>query len=316
MKPKSEKQNVSYLNLSEENFLKRIEKGRQILKSCNLCGNLCRVDRLAGSSLGKCGIDGKLKVSSINLHYGEEPPISGSNGSGTVFLTGCCLSCVFCQNYPISQLRNGTVMESEGLGKAMVTLQERGAYNINFVSPTHQVPGIVEAIYHGRRLGLTIPIVYNTGGYDSKDCLELLDGIVDIYLPDFKYADNEVAMKISGVRNYFEVATEALSEMCRQVGDLATDVEGIATRGVMVRHLVLPEGQAQTKEVFRLIKDKITTKIHISLLGQYFPAYKSLQIDNLKRKITAQEYKKALADVIELGFENVYQQEIDFAKEE
>jgi len=300
----------SYLKLSDKEFKERIAQGKKELSSCSLCGNNCQVDRCAGSK-GKCDLDDKLKISSANLHFGEEPPISGANGSGTIFLTGCCLSCVFCQNYPISQLNNGKMYYPEDFAEKCLELQEKGVHNINFVSPTQQVPQLIEGIYEAKKKGLKIPIVYNTGGYDSLDSLKLLDGIIDIYLPDFKYADNKTAFRYSQAKDYVGVARTAIAEMLRQVGHIKIDEKGIAERGVIIRHLVLPNNIAQTKSVFVIIKEDFTDKIHASIMGQYFPAHKAC-VEGPDRKVTDEEYSKAIQAVADLGFENVFTQDLDY----
>jgi len=299
----------SYLFLSDSHFLKKIEKGKEILSRCTLCGNSCKVNRLQGE-VGRCAIGSEVMVSSHNVHLGEEPPISGSKGSGTIFLTGCSLSCVFCQNYPISQFLNGKEISSQELATMMLDLQKRGVHNINFVTPTHQVPQIIEGVFLAKKKGFKIPIVYNTNGFDSNDCLELLEDIVDVYLPDFKYAKDKNAVSYSDATNYVETAKVAIKQMYEQVGNLIVDEDGIAKRGILLRHLILPKGLAQTKSVFKIIKEFLPLDIHISVMGQYFPAHKAKEA-KIDRKISPEEYSKALDEVIELGFNNVYKQILD-----
>lgn len=294
----------SYLSLSESSFMEKVEQSRDTLDSCELCGNECRVERSRGKE-GRCRIGKDLAVASINLHFGEEPPISGSRGSGTVFLTGCPLSCVYCQNYPISQLGNGKLMSDKELACKMIELQNKGAHNINFVTPTAQVSGIINAVYYAKQEGLNIPIVYNTGSYDSLKALRLLEGIVDIYLPDLKYSSNAIALKYSGVKNYVSVALRAIKEMYRQVGDLNEDSLP-ASRGVMIRHLVLCDDLSGTEDAFRRIKELLGTEVYISLMKQFFPAHRASEFG--LRAINEDEYEKARAEILEMGFENVYEQ--------
>ena len=230
-----------YLNIKEEEFDRRIEKAYKLLSSCEVCPHKCRVNRLKGEQ-GICRSGEEVIVSSYNAHFGEEPPLVGNFGSGTIFFTNCNLKCVYCQNYPISQLGNGNKVILSELAKIILALQKRKCHNINLVTPTHFVPQILKSLKLAIKMGLCIPIVYNTSGYDSVNTLKLLDGVVDIYLPDARYADNEVARKYSSAPNYFEIMKKALNEMHQQVGDLVTDKIGVARTGLIVRHLVLPEG--------------------------------------------------------------------------
>jgi putative pyruvate formate lyase activating enzyme len=251
------------------------------------------VNRLKGEE-GHCRSGPGLKLASVNLHHGEEPPISGTNGSGTLFFSHCTLSCVFCQNYPVSQLGTGQVFSPEELAGEMLGLQKKGAHNINLVTATHQAASFLEALRSARASGLTIPIVYNTGGYDSPECLELLDGVVDVYLPDMKYASAEHALKYSSAPDYPRSNRLAVHEMFRQVGHLKTDGAGIALRGVIIRHLVLPSSIAGTEEVLRFIAAHFTRRAAISLMGQYFPAFRANEFPEISRKLTKIEYRRAL----------------------
>jgi putative pyruvate formate lyase activating enzyme len=250
------------------------------------------------------------RVSSWSLHHGEEPPISGSGGSGTIFLSGCPMHCAFCQNYPISQLRHGQDMGVEELGEKMLELQRKGAHNINFVTPTHFAPQIVEALHIAADRGLRLPIVYNSSGYDDLHTLRLLDGIVDIYLPDMKYSDDAHAKLYSGATDYVSVNRRAVAEMFRQVGGLVLDSEGIATRGLIVRHLVLPGGISGTAEVLEYIAG-LSTSIGISLMSQYFPAHRAEEYGELQRKLTQQEYEQALEALDRCSFANGWIQPLD-----
>ncbi len=248
-------------------------------------------------------------ISSYNLHFGEEPVLSGTKGSGTIFLTNCTLRCVFCQNYPISQLGAGKEYTVEEMADMMLELQEAGAHNINFVTPSHFIPQILKAILIAAEKGLSIPIVYNTSGYDAVDALRLLDGVVDIYLPDIKYSDNEVAKKLSRAKSYVEINRAALKEMHRQVGDLVVDENGIAVRGLIVRHLVLPNELAGTKEAMEFLAREISPNTVVSLMSQYFPAHKAYDFPEIARTITAEEYLKAIKYMEEAGLKRGWIQE-------
>lgn len=224
----------------------------------------------------------------------------GRGGSGTIFFTGCNLHCVFCQNYEISQLGEGREIPVEELAAWMLRLQEIGCHNINFVTPTHQAPQIVEALALAREEGLRLPIVWNCGGYESVEALRLLDGIVDIYMPDFKYGDSQVAARFSDAPGYFEVARAALKEMHRQVGDLEVR-DGIARRGLLIRHLVLPGGLAGTEKVLRFIAEELSRETFVNIMAQYYPTYKAWQYPELARRITPEEYREALEIARRLG---------------
>ena len=293
-----------YLNIKEEELDIRIENAYKLLSNCEVCPRKCGVNRLEGEE-GFCRSGEEVIVSSYNAHFGEEPPLSGNFGSGTIFFTNCNLKCVYCQNYPISQLGNGNKVSLLELTKIMLALQKRKCHNINLVTPTHFAPQILKSIKLAIKMGLNIPIVYNTSGYESVGALKLLDGIVDIYLPDARYADNGVARKYSSAPpNYFETVKEALKEMHRQVGDLAVSKNGIARSGLIVRHLVLPEGLSGTKKIMNFIAREISPHTYISLMAQYFPAYQARQFPPLSRRINRGEYRKALAAFKEEGLEN------------
>lgn len=290
-------------------------------ESCCLCGHSCGAKRTDPSHTKKHSVckatwnkntddEWQIKISSINLHYGEEPPISGTNGSGTIFFTHCSLKCIFCQNYPISDLGNGRLYTTEELSDNMLRLESEGAHNINLVSPTHYAPLIAGAIIRARSKGLTIPIVYNTGGYDSMETLKALEGLIDIYMPDIKYASEEMALKYSGARNYPEVNRNAVKEMYRQVGRLKFSDDGIAQKGLLIRHLVLPDGLQDTKRVLDFVANEISPHTFISIMSQYHPAHKALEDPVLRRKLSQQEYHKAVNYAEKLGFENAFIQEI------
>ena len=292
-----------YLNIKEEELDRRIEKAYKLLSSCEVCPHQCRVNRLKGEQ-GFCCSGEEVVVSSYNAHFGEEPPLVGNFGSGTIFFTHCNLKCVYCQNYPISQLGNGNKVSLAELAKIMLALQKRKCHNINLVTPTHFVPQILKSLKLAIKMGLCIPIVYNTSGYESVETLKLLDNIVDIYLPDARYADNEIAEKYSSAPDYFEIMKEALKEMYRQVGDLAIDQIGVARSGLIVRHLVFPEDLSGTRKIMRFIAREISPHTYISLMAQYFPAYQADQFPLLSRRINRKEYREALRAFKEEGLEN------------
>lgn len=271
---------------------RRLKEAYALLRACTICPRRCGVNRLHGER-GGCAVGKRLMVSSMNLHFGEEPPLSGWRGSGTVFFASCALRCVFCQNYPISQLRHGHEVSVQELASAMLRLQSRGAHNINLVTPTHFGPQIMAGLLLAFEGELDLPIVYNCGGYESVEMLRLWEGIVDIYMPDMKYSDEAYARRYSGVSNYPAVNRTAVAEMHRQVGPLQMDAEGVAQRGVLVRHLVLPEGIAGTEEVMRFLAQEISQDTYISLMRQYFPAHKAVDLPPLNRRITRGEYTAA-----------------------
>ena len=295
-----------YLKLSEAEWTERLESLSEIESECRICPRECRVNRQ--ERRGLCRAPAQLRVSSTNLHFGEEPPITGRNGSGTVFLTHCNLYCLFCQNYPISQLGNGQDISEEDLAQRMIDLQKRGAHNINFVSPTHYTARIAHTIHCAMQQGLEVPIVWNSNGYESVDVLKCMDGIVDIYLPDLKYSKNENAEKLSHAPSYWEIATQAIKEMHRQVGLLQVE-DDIATSGLLVRHLVLPHDLSGTREVLRFIAEELSRETTISLMAQYFPAHRAPQSEEMSRQITSEEYGRAMEWLEEFGIENGYTQE-------
>ncbi|MDH5662430.1 MAG: radical SAM protein [Elusimicrobiota bacterium] len=299
---------MSYVELYERGILeKRKEELNKLLKKCQLCPRKCLVNRLQDEK-GFCGAGKRVAVSSYNLHFGEEPPISGYRGSGTIFFTHCNLRCCFCQNYPISQLGNGREVEISHLAKMMLKLQELGAHNINFVTPTHFVPQIVEALEPAVREGLNIPLVYNSGGYDSVETLKLLDGIVDIYMPDAKYSNPQSARTYSRADDYFAVNRKALLEMHRQVGDLEMDREGIARQGLLIRHLVMPEDVVGSRRVLEFIAGSISPNTYMSIMAQYHPAHMAFEFPELSKRISKIEYNAVLKIADELGLERGWRQ--------
>ncbi|WP_348530845.1 radical SAM protein [Methanothrix sp.] len=282
---------AAYNRMTPEELQSRAEEAIRRLEHCDICPRRCGVNRAEGE-LGFCRTGRLAKVSSAGPHYGEEPPLVGYHGSGTIFFAGCNLACVFCQNYEISQLDMGVEVTAERLAGIMMHLQLTGCHNVNLVTPTHVVPQILEALVIAREMGLSIPLVYNSGGYDSVETLRLLDGIVDIYMPDAKYGSDEMAIRYSNAPGYVGVMKAAIREMHRQVGDLVIE-NGIAVRGLLVRHLVLPNNLAGTAEVVRFISE-LSRNTYINIMDQYRPEYKADQYDELSRRITLSEYREAL----------------------
>ena len=293
--------------LSNREGLHFSEKEIEQLASCKICPRKCGINRWEKEGL--CGEDYRVRVASINLHHGEEPPISGAEGSGTIFFTGCNMSCIFCQNYPISQLHKGRYIGMQEFADAMLRLQKRGANNINFVTPSHFTIHIKRAVIMARAAGLTIPIVYNTSGYDSLETIENLKDIVDIYLADIRYQNAKFGKLYSSVPNYPEINRLALKAMFKQTGLLQTDENGIGTKGLILRHLVLPENLAETEKAFKFVVDELSSEIHISLMNQYFPAFKALETKPLDRKITQQEYLDATEILEKFSLHNGWVQE-------
>jgi putative pyruvate formate lyase activating enzyme len=285
----------SYLQLQLNGGLRqRVEQANEVLRRCTLCPRDCGVNRLQGEK-GYCQAGLELVVASWTAHQWEEPPISGSRGSGTIFFSHCTGRCLFCQNYPISQLGVGRRVTVQRLAKMMLELQARGCHNVNLVTPTHFVPQILAALPIAIAGGLRLPLVYNSSGYEAVETLRLLDGVVDIYLPDAKYADDKVARRLSGFRGYVAANRAALQEMHSQVGhELMLDGQGMARRGMIVRHMVLPAGLAGTDKVLAWIARELSPWIHVSLMAQYFPAHKAVGDPVLGRRLTDEEYVQAL----------------------
>jgi putative pyruvate formate lyase activating enzyme len=285
---------AAYLELYHKGKLaERVEAARTLLKNCQVCPRHCGINRLAEET-GECNTGKLAAVSSYGPHFGEEAPLVGKYGSGTIFFTNCNLKCLFCQNYNISQLGDGTEVTDEELARMMLAIQARGCHNINFVSPTHVVPQILKGLEIAINLGLRLPLVYNSGGYDSAETLEILDGIIDIYMPDMKYSDEKIAEELSGIKRYPSINRAALKEMHRQVGDLRIDEDGIATRGLLIRHLVLPHGLAGTKEIMKFIAEDISLNSYVNVMAQYHPCYKAFQIPQLARPLPKQEFIEAM----------------------
>jgi putative pyruvate formate lyase activating enzyme len=284
----------AYARLIEKGELKeRVAQAYAHLSICDVCARKCRVDRRAGQ-VGVCRTGERARVSSYGPHLGEEDPLRGWRGSGTIFFARCNLKCQYCQNHDISQTDGGHEVEPEQLASIMLELQVQGCHNINFVSPSHVVPQIMAAVLIAAYAGLRLPLVYNTGGYDSMEMLKLLDGVTDIYMPDMKYADEEIGRRYSKVADYVRVNQAAVREMHRQVGDLKINDLGLAVRGLLVRHLVLPEGLAGTQDVVRFLADEISPHTYLNVMDQYRPAYKAHYFRELNRRITSKEYQAAI----------------------
>lgn len=279
--------------LNPNELQQRADVLKKMLEECRLCPNECAVNRIEGET-GNCNSTDEVIISSYGPHFGEEPELVGLYGSGTIFFTNCNLSCIYCQNYDISQLGIGKKVSIEELSDIMISLQLRGCHNINLVTPTHFVPQIVQALIIAIEKGLEIPLVYNCGGYESVETLKLLENIIDIYMPDIKYSDNEVASQLSGIKNYWFVARAAVKEMHRQVGDLHIDRKGIARRGLLLRHLVLPDNFAGSEKVLDFVADEISKNTYINIMDQYHPAYKANDYPALNRRIKSDEYQKVL----------------------
>jgi len=285
----------SYLELEEKGVLsQRVKQLYSIYENCHLCPRDCRVNRSKGE-IGKCNATSKVKVSDAFPHFGEEPPLVGKRGSGTIFFSNCGLRCVFCQNYKISIEGEGVEISDERLADLMTKLQKVGCHNINLVTPTHYVPSIVNALRMAIKNGLHIPLVYNTSGYDKLETLQLLDGIIDIYLPDCKYMDPEYAAKYSSeAYSYPYYAQIALKEMHRQVGILQTNQKGIAVRGLMIRHLIMPNEIAGTKKFLEFVSENFPQNTYLNLMAQYRPEYKAFDFPEISRRLKRSEYQEAV----------------------
>jgi len=286
-----------------------------MLKNCILCPHKCGINRISGEK-GRCKCDDKLKIALASLHMFEEPCISGENGSGTVFFSNCNLNCIYCQNYEISSLGKGKEITVEHLAKIFLKQQEKGAHNINLVTPTMYVLQIIEALKIAKSKGLNIPIVYNSNGYENVETIKLLNGYIDVYLPDLKYYSNELAKKYSNVDNYFETATKTIKEMYNQVGIAKFDENGLIKKGVIIRHLVLPYHIQNTKNILKWIKENMPNDIYVSVMAQYFPAYKAKEDNLINRKLNKKEYKEVLNYLYSLNLENGYIQELGEHEEE
>ncbi len=281
-----------------------------LLKKCELCPRKCKINRLNGE-IGFCKVGINPKIALANLHMFEEPCISGKSGSGTVFFSGCNLQCKYCQNYKVSQENLGNEISIEDLSNEFLKLQNQGANNINLVTGFSYVPHIIEALKIARKEGLNIPIIYNTSGYENIETIKLLEGYIDVYLPDLKYYYNDLGKKLSNVKDYFEVATEAIKEMIKQVGKPIFDKNGMIKKGVIIRHLVLPNHIQNSKMILKWIKDNIPQDIFVSIMAQYFPTYKAMETEDLNRKLTKEEYEEIENFVYKLDLKNGYMQDLE-----
>jgi len=296
----------SYLNLYKSGELnERIKKLKSYYECCTLCPRDCRVNRLKGET-GKCQANASLKISSAFVHFGEERPLVGTKGSGTIFFSNCGLRCVYCQNYTISIEGEGITVDEQRVADSMIKLQKLGCHNINWVTPTHYVPGIVSALKIAVSKGLKIPIVYNTGGYEKLEILKLLDGIVDIYLPDFKYTIPDSAAKYSSeAYNYPYYVKIVFKEMHRQVGNLVLDSRGVAKQGLMIRHLILPNRVAGSREFLNFVAQELSEDCYLNIMRQYRPEYRAREFPKINRRITGKEYTEVLNWAKELGLTNL-----------
>ena len=284
------------------------------LEQCTICPHNCKIDRKNGQ-VGRCKSKDTVKIALYSTHNFEEPCISGEKGSGTVFFSNCNLNCVFCQNYEISQEGKGTEITINRLAEIFLEQQEKDVENINLVTPTSYVPQIIEAIKLARKQGLKLPIVYNTNGYEKVETLKMLEGYIDIYLPDLKYSDNKLAKRLSKVDNYFEITTEALKEMYRQTGKAIFDDRGIMKKGMIIRHLVLPNHILNSRRVLKWINDNMND-VYVSIMAQYFPTYKAKEIEDINRKLKKEEYEQIEKYLYRLNLENGYIQELGEHEEE
>jgi putative pyruvate formate lyase activating enzyme len=290
--------------LKDGTFADRVLQARDLLKDCGVCPRNCRVNRLAGET-GFCEVGAAIMVSSANPHFGEEEPLTGTGGSGTVFLTSCNLKCLFCQNYEISNRMEGQELDTSAVGGLMLGLQRLGCHNINFVTPSHVVPQIMDAVYWAATNGLRVPLVYNTGGYDSVETLKLLDGIVDMYMPDLKFMDSTICRDLMDAPDYPEVACKAIVEMHRQVGDLEIDERGIAVRGLLVRHLVMPDDMAGTRQAMRFLATEVSRNTYVNIMNQYRPCGRAYDHPGIDRSVTREEYTRAVQIAREEGMERL-----------
>lgn len=285
------------------------------LKQCKICPHNCNVNRLNGK-IGRCKCTDKIKIALASVHNYEEPCISGINGSGTIFFSNCNMNCIYCQNYEISQLGKGKEISIKELADIFINQQEKGVNNINLVTPTMYAFQIIEAIKSAKKNGLIIPIIYNTNGYEKIETLKALQGYIDVYLPDLKYYSNKLSIKYSKVNNYFSVATEAIKEMYRQVGTPKFNEDGIIQRGIIIRHLVLPNHIQNSKNILKWIKENMPQDVYVSIMAQYFPTYKAKEDELLNRKLTKKEYKEIENFLYTLDLKNGYIQELGEHEEE
>lgn len=284
-----------------------------MLKRCELCPRKCRVDRTAGET-GFCGLPADIVLDCHLAHHGEEPPLSGTRGAGTIFLSSCNLKCIYCQNYQISHTVQGRRLQAADLAAIMLSLQERGCHNVEPVTPTPQTPAVMDALVMARAEGLTVPFVYNCSGYENPEVVKLLAGLVEIYLPDFKYGLDETGRSYSGVDDYVENCVASLREMLRQTGEggrLRTDRRGVAVRGVIIRHLVLPDEIDNSLAVLDLIRQHVSTDVSLCIMSQYTPIPSVRKHPRLGRRVTRREYETVVNYALDIGFEELFTQQVD-----
>ena len=301
----------SYLTLHASGALqRRAEKAHRMLGCCTLCPRRCKVDRLKGET-GICKTGAQAQISSYSPHFGEEAPLVGRSGSGSIFITSCNLGCVFCQNFEISHLGHGMEASDGQLAAMMLSLQKQGCHNINFVTPSHVVPQILAALTPAIEQGLKIPLVYNSSGYDNVETLELLAGVVDIYMPDFKFWEKETAKRLAKAPDYPEKARQAVKEMYRQVGDLRINRQGIAERGLLVRHLVMPGQLDETGAILKFLAEEISAASYINIMDQYHPCGRAREFPDIDRTLTAEEYREAISMAKRVGLKRLDQKDWD-----
>ena len=296
----------TYLNFDIKELGKRANTALWMLKKCHVCPKNCKTNRLKDERNGFCRLGRFASVAAYHPHFGEERPLVGHGGSGTIFFAHCNLACVYCQNFDVSQLDKGDEVSPQALAEIMITLQNRGCENINFVTPTPNVPQILEALPIAIQQGLNLPLVYNTSCYDSVESLKLLEGIIDIYMPDLKYSDSQIAQKYSVAPRYFEIAKEAIKEMHRQVGDLQFDREGIAYRGLLIRHLILPGDLAGSRQIMQFISKEISPNSYVNVMRQYYPYFRAQKYPELARRITPREFNETLQLARQEGLKRIY----------
>lgn len=300
---------ASYLKISNDLFIEKIDKAYRSIEKCCLCGNFCKANR-KDNQIGFCNSGEKAEIASWGKHFGEEPPFALKSGAGAIFFAHCNLKCVYCQNYQISQKKKiDNQIDAEQLCLIMLELQKQGAQNIDLVSPTHFLPQILKAIYLAKKKGLVLPILYNTNAYESDQAIELLDGIIDIYMPDFKYFDDEIALKYSKVKNYVSAAKNAVKRMYSQVGDFLVDEDGAAVRGLLIRHLVLPGNLSGSFKVLDFLSNELGNRIGLSIMSQYAACYKANKIDELNKQVDPKLYNDIVNQVEEYGFKNCWIQD-------
>jgi len=285
-----------------------------MIEKCTMCPHKCEINR--SQNIGRCKSGEQIKIALYSVHKFEEPCISGENGSGTIFFSNCNMNCIYCQNYEISQQSKGKEITIEELSEIMIEQQEKGVENINLVTPTSYSYHIKKAIKIAKRKGLKIPIVYNTNGYENVETLKSLEGLIDIYLPDFKYFYNELGKKYSKVDNYFEIVTQSIKEMYRQVGAPKLNENGVMQKGLMIRHLILPNNIDNSKQVLKWISENIDKNVYVSIMAQYFPTYKAKESNELNRKLTEEEYNELENYLYQLNIENGYIQDLGENEEE